>query len=62
MPDDPTLFWIAALTGLGGFTAWLVRDYIAYIKKQASEDKSFAREVALKGVSTAEKAVEKVKS
>jgi hypothetical protein len=54
--QDPVIFLIAALTGLGGFTAWLLRDYIAYLKAQTEN----WRQIAYRGANVAEKAVEKV--
>lgn len=56
MPTDPTAFLIAALIGLGGFTAWLLRDYIAFLKGQIEA----WRAIAYKGTHVAEQAVEKV--
>lgn len=52
---DPTFFWMAALGALGGFTAWMLKDYIAYLKQQAES----WRVLAYKGANVAEKAVEK---
>ena len=52
---DPTLFWMAAIAGLGGFTGWLLRDYIGYLKAEAAS----WRALAYKGANVAEKAVEK---
>lgn len=43
---------LAAITGLATFTAWLLKDYLAYVKAQAEA----WRTVALKGANTAEKA------
>lgn len=53
---DPSLFWMAALIGLGGFTAWLLKDYIAFLKGQIDS----WRTLAYKGANVAERAVEKV--
>lgn len=33
---------MAALAGLGGFSAWLLKDYIAYLKSQIEAWKSMA--------------------
>lgn len=53
---DPTLFWMAALVGLGGFTAWLLKDYIAYLKTEINDWKT----LAFKGADVTEEAVKKV--
>ena len=55
MPTDPALFWMTALLGLSGFTAWLLRDYIAYLKAQTEA----WRALAYKGADVVEKAVER---
>lgn len=53
--QDPVVFLIAALTGLGGFSAWLLRDYISYLKAQGE----YWRQIAYRGTNVAEKAVER---
>lgn len=54
--NDPSLFWMAAIGGLGAFTGWLLRDYIAFLKAQIDS----WRTLAYKGANVAEKAIEKV--
>ncbi len=53
--QDPTIFLIAAVTGMGGFCAWLLRDYIAYLKAQANA----WQQIAMRGVTVAEKVVDR---
>lgn len=53
---DPTLFWMAAVGGLAGFTAWLLKDYIAYLKTEINDWKT----LAFKGADVTEEAVKKV--
>jgi hypothetical protein len=45
---------MAALGALAGFTAWLLKDYLAYVKQQAES----WRDTARKGANTAEKAAD----
>lgn len=47
-----SLFLIAALTGLGGFTGLLVKRYIDHLES----DLAYSRKTAQRGTETAEKA------
>lgn len=58
---DPALW--AAVVGLAGFCGWLLRDYIAYLKADAERErleKNDWKQLAMKGASGLERAVEKV--
>lgn len=48
-----SLFLIAALTGLGGFTGLLVKRYLDHLES----DLAYSRKTAQRGTETAEKAV-----
>lgn len=54
--SDPSLFWMTALTGVGAFAAFLIRDYLQYLKREAEDWKR----IALRGVDVAERAVDRV--
>lgn len=47
---------MAAVGGLAGFTAWLLKDYIAYLKTEINDWKT----LAFKGADVTEEAVKKV--
>ena len=53
---DLTTWLAAAVAGLAGFTAWLLKDYLAYLKNQAAA----WQRIAEKGTSTAEKAASRL--
>ncbi len=50
--DQFSLFLIAALTGLGGFTGLLVKRYLDHLES----DLAYSRRTAHRGTETAEKA------